>query len=163
MLNLLVKPLLGVVADGVKGFVETKKAKQELAVTEIKAAKAIKEQQIAGKISWEASAVDQMKGSWKDELILICLLVPAVAVFIPGWTPHIKAGFEALHSLDVIHLVDRIYKIIRTRQNQITQLVISNQVKDWNEYQNHLGQLDTLNYIEQELTDLLKKKQEQNE
>ena len=30
MLNLLVKPLLGVVADGVKGFVETKKAKQEL-------------------------------------------------------------------------------------------------------------------------------------
>jgi hypothetical protein len=40
-----------------------------------------------------------MKGSWKDELILICLLVPAVAVFIPGWTPHIKAGFEALHSL----------------------------------------------------------------
>ena len=43
--------------------------------------------------------VDQMKGSWKDELILICLLVPAVAVFIPGWTPHIKAGFEALHSL----------------------------------------------------------------
>jgi len=22
-----------------------------------------------------------------------------VAVFIPGWTPHIKEGFEALHSL----------------------------------------------------------------
>ena len=65
--------------------------------------------------------------------------------------------------MDVIHLVDRIYKIIRTRQNQITQLVSSNQVKDWNEYQNHLGQLDTLNYIEQELTDLLKNKHEQNE
>ena len=65
--------------------------------------------------------------------------------------------------MDEIHIVDRIYKIIRTRQNQITQLIISNQVKDWNEYQNHLGQLDTLNYIEQELTDLLKKKQEQNE
>ena len=90
MLSLLIKPLLGVVTDSVKGYVETKKAKAELAVTEIKAAKAIKEQQIAGKISWEASAVD---------LILICLLVPAVAVFIPGWTPHIKAGFEALHSL----------------------------------------------------------------
>ena len=36
------------------------------------------------------------------------------------------------------------------------------QVKDWNDYQNHLGQLDTLNYIEQELSDLLKK-QEQND
>mgnify|MGYP001219861754 CR=1 FL=1 len=99
MWQLLAKPLLGVVTDSVRGFVETKKAKAELAVTEIKAAKALKEQQIEGKISWEASAVDQMKGSWKDELILICLLVPAVAVFIPGWTPHIKAGFEALHSL----------------------------------------------------------------
>ena len=64
--------------------------------------------------------------------------------------------------MDSIYLADRLYKIIRTRQNQITQLVISNQVKDWNEYQNHLGQLDTLNYIEQELSDLLKK-QEQND
>ena len=99
MLNLLVKPLLGVVADGVKGFIETKKAKSELKLTEIQAQKSLKEQQIAGKVAWEASAVDQMKGSWKDELILLCLLIPAVAVFIPGWTPHIKEGFEALHSL----------------------------------------------------------------
>jgi len=99
MLNLLIKPLLGVAGDMIKGVVETKKAKATAKLTEIKAATALKEQQIAGKISWEATAVDQMKGSWKDELILICLLVPAVAVFIPGWTPHIKAGFEALHSL----------------------------------------------------------------
>ena len=97
--QLLAKPLLGVAADTIRGFVETKKAKAELKVTEIKAATKLKEDQIAGKVQWEASAVDQMKGSWKDELILICLLVPAVAVFIPGWTPHIKAGFEALHSL----------------------------------------------------------------
>ena len=99
MLNFLVGPVANMVTDAVKGFVETKKAKADLKLTEIKAQKSLKEQQIAGKISWEATAVDQMKGRWKDELILICLLVPAVAVFIPGWTPHIKAGFEALHSL----------------------------------------------------------------
>ena len=99
MMNFLVGPIANMVGDAVKGFVETKKAKADLKLTEIKAQKSLKEQQIAGKISWEASAVNQMKGSWKDELILICLLVPAVAVFIPGWTPHIKAGFEALHSL----------------------------------------------------------------
>ena len=98
MFNLLIGPLSNLVGNAVKGFVETKKAKAELALTEIKAQKSLKEQQIAGTIGWEASAIDQMKGSWKDELILICLLVPAVAVFIPGWTPHIKAGFEALHS-----------------------------------------------------------------
>ena len=51
---------------------------------------------------------------------------------------------------------------IRTRQTQLTEIIINNQVKDWNDYQNHLGQLDTLNYIEQELSDLLKK-QEQND
>ena len=99
MISLLAGPVAGMIKDAVTGFVETKKAKADLALTEIKAQKSLKEQQIAGKISWEATAVDQMKGSWKDELILICLLVPAVAVFIPGWTPHIKAGFEALHSL----------------------------------------------------------------
>ena len=99
MMNFLVGPIANMVTDAVKGFVETKKAKADLKLTEIKAQKSLKEQQIAGKISWEATAVDQMKGSWKDELILICLLVRAVAVFIPGWTPHIKAGFEALHSL----------------------------------------------------------------
>ena len=99
MLNFLIGPIGSMVKDAITGFVETKKAKADLALTENKAQKTHKEAQIAGKISWEASAVDQMKGSWKAELILICLLVPAVAVVIPGWTPHIKAGFEALHSL----------------------------------------------------------------
>ncbi len=64
--------------------------------------------------------------------------------------------------MDSIYLVDRLYKIIRTRQTQINEIITGNQVKDWNDYQNHLGQLDTLNYIEQELSDLLKK-QEQND
>ena len=64
--------------------------------------------------------------------------------------------------MDAVRLVERIFKIIRTRQAQINEIVTSNQVKDWNDYQNHLGQLETLNYIEQELSDLLKK-QEQDE
>ena len=64
--------------------------------------------------------------------------------------------------MDSVRLAERIFKIIRTRQTQINEIIISNQVKDWNDYQNHLGQLETLNYIEQELSDLLKK-QEQND
>ena len=64
--------------------------------------------------------------------------------------------------MDAITLAERIFKLIRTRQAQIIEIITSNQVKDWNDYQNHLGQLDTLIYIEQELSDLLKK-QEQNE
>ena len=99
MWGFLLKPLLSVAGDAIKGFVQTKKIKAKARLTEIKAVTALKEQQIAGKVSWEASAVDQMKGSWKDELILICLLAPAVLVFVPGMTPHIEAGFLALHSL----------------------------------------------------------------
>jgi len=96
--QLLAKPLLGVVADGVKGFVDTKKAKAELKVTEVKAATKLKQDQIAGKVAWEASAVDQMKGSWKDEVSLVVLLLPAVLVFTP-WQEHIHKGFVALQDL----------------------------------------------------------------
>ena len=99
MIQMFIKPLLGVASEAVKGIVETKKAKAELAVTEIKAKTKLKEDQIAGKVAWEASAVDQMGSSIKDEIALIVLLTPAVLVFIPGMTAHIKAGFEALHSL----------------------------------------------------------------
>ena len=65
--------------------------------------------------------------------------------------------------MDAVRLAERIFKIIRTRQTQINEIIISNQVKDWNDYQNHLGQLETLNYIEQELSDLLKKQEQDNE
>jgi hypothetical protein len=97
--GLLLKPLLGVAGDAVKGIVETKKLKQEAKVTKIKADTKLMQDQIAGKVAWEASAVDQMQGSWKDELILICLLGPAVLVFIPGMTDNVHAGFIALQSL----------------------------------------------------------------
>ena len=89
---------MGVAGDAVKGFVDTKKAKAELAVTEIKAKTKLKEDQIAGKVAWEASAVDQMKGSWKDEVSLVVLLLPAVLVFTP-FQEHIHKGFVALQDL----------------------------------------------------------------
>jgi len=49
MLSLLAGPIAGMVKDAVTGFVETKKAKADLALTEIKAQKSLKEQQVAGK------------------------------------------------------------------------------------------------------------------
>jgi|TARA_R110000868_G_scaffold14594_3_gene67717 hypothetical protein len=98
MLSLLLKPLMGVASNAVSGYIETKKAKTELKLTTIKATQKLKEDQIAGKVAWEASAVDQMKGSWKDEVSLIVLLLPAVLVFTP-WQEHIHKGFLALQDL----------------------------------------------------------------
>ena len=99
MINMLLGPIANIVGDTVKGFVETKKAKADLALTEIKAQKSLKEQQIAGKVAWEASAVDQMKGSWKDEFVLLALMVPAICAFLPFMQPHRERGFAILETL----------------------------------------------------------------
>lgn len=96
---MLIGPIANMVGDAVKGFVETKKAKSELKLTEIKAATKLKEDQIAGKIQWEQSAVDQMKGSWKDEFVLLALMIPAICAFLPFMQPHIERGFQILESL----------------------------------------------------------------
>ena len=99
MWHLLAKPLLGVVADGVKGFVETKKLNGEVKIAKIKAEKKKQEDIAAGKIKWEAAAVDQMKGSWKDEFVLLALMIPAICAFLPFMQPHIERGFEILSGL----------------------------------------------------------------
>ena len=49
--------------------------------------------------------------------------------------------------MDQIYLAEKLFRVIRTRQTQLTEIIINNQVKDWNDYQNHLGQLDTLNSV----------------
>ena len=51
MFNLLLGPLTDIVGSSVKGFIDSKKAKAELKVTEIKATTKFKQDQIAGKAS----------------------------------------------------------------------------------------------------------------
>ena len=99
MWQLLAKPLLGVVTDSVKGFVQTKKLKSEVKIAQIEAEKQRNLDIAAGKIQWEASAVDQMKGSWKDEFVLLALMVPAICAFLPFMQPHIERGFQILETL----------------------------------------------------------------
>ncbi len=103
MLNLLLGPVANIVSSSVQGFIETKKAKKEIKLTEIKATTKLKEDQIAGRVAWEASAVDQMKGSIKDEVALFVLLTPAVLSFIPGMTEYVKQGFIALQETPVYY------------------------------------------------------------
>ena len=85
--------MLGVAGQAVSGFLETKKAKAVAKLTEIKAVTALKEQQIAGKVSWEASAVDQMKGSWKDEFWTLIFGGILVGCFLPWTQMYVKEGF----------------------------------------------------------------------
>ena len=103
MLNLLLGPLTDIVGTSVKGFIANKKEKNNLKLTEIKAAAKLKQDQIDGKVAWETSAVDQMKGSIKDEVALFVLLAPAVLSFIPGMTEYVKQGFIALQETPVYY------------------------------------------------------------
>ena len=99
MWQLLAKPLLGVVTDSVKGFIQTKKLKGEVKIAQIAAEKKRNEDIVSGKIKWDQSAIDQMKGSWKDEFVLLALMVPSICAFLPFMQPHIERGFQILETL----------------------------------------------------------------
>lgn len=93
MLNLLLGPVVDIVSTSVKGFVDTKKAKAEQKVTEIQAKTKLRQQQIAGEVSWEASAVDQMKGSYKDEFWTVIFGGILICCFLPWTQQYVKEGF----------------------------------------------------------------------
>ncbi len=41
-------------------------------------------------------AMENMKNSWKDELVLVIFITPIVLAFIPSMQVHVKAGFDAI-------------------------------------------------------------------
>tara|TARA_Y100001951_G_scaffold97635_1_gene97539 strand:- start:427 stop:810 length:384 start_codon:yes stop_codon:yes gene_type:complete len=96
MWHLLAKPLLGVVADGVKSFAETKKAKAEQKVVEIKAKTELMQQQIKGEADWDLEAIKNTQGSWKDEYLTILFSIPLLLCFLPFTVEYVERGFEAL-------------------------------------------------------------------
>ena len=69
---------------------------------------------------------------------------------------------EGNRIVDIIKIVDYTKKIIKTRQEQVND-VISKGVKDFEEYKYLLGKLHAYNEIIQELTDLLKKQEHYDE
>ena len=93
MLNLLLKPLTDIVGTSVKGFIDNKKAKTELKLTEIKASKKRMEDIAAGKIKWEQSAVDQMQHSWKDEFWTLIFGAILLGCFLPWTQDYVAKGF----------------------------------------------------------------------
>ena len=60
MFQMLLKPLLGVAGDVVKGVVDTKKAKAEQKVTEIKAKTELLNKQIKGEIDYDLDDYQDM-------------------------------------------------------------------------------------------------------
>jgi hypothetical protein len=61
--------------------------------------------------------------------------------------------------MDIITLSDKIRRILRDKKTQINDIVTSGSAKDMEQYRHLIGQLDALNFIEQELSDLLEKQE----
>ena len=64
--------------------------------------------------------------------------------------------------MDIVRVVDYLKKILKTRQDQVNQ-VITSDVKTLEEYKYLLGKLHAYKETIQELTDLLKKQEHYDE
>jgi hypothetical protein len=98
MLNIF-NAVAGIAGSWVSGKVEETKAKAVVRVEKAKADAEVQKKIATGEVDWEANMADATKGSWKDELALVVLLLPAVLVFIPALSDDVKNGFEILATL----------------------------------------------------------------
>ena len=96
MLQMLIKPLLGVASDAIGGYVETKKAKAKQKLVKIEAETEIVKQQIKGEVDWDLEAIKGSKDSWKDEYLTILFIIPLLLCFLPFTVEYVERGFAAL-------------------------------------------------------------------
>ena len=96
MLQMLIKPLLGVASDAIGGYMETKKAKAKQKLVKIEAETEIVKQQIKGEVDWDLEAIKGSKDSWKDEYLTILFRIPLLLCFLPFTVEYVERGFAAL-------------------------------------------------------------------
>ena len=61
--------------------------------------------------------------------------------------------------MDEITLAQFILKLVRDRKENIVDVLVNNEVKDMEHYRQLLGNIDGLQYVEQELKSLLEKQE----
>ena len=96
MLQMLIKPLLGVASEAIGGYMETKKAKAKQKLVKIEAETEIVKQQIKGEVDWDLEAIKGSKDSWKDEYLTILFSIPLLLCFLPFTVEYVERGFAAL-------------------------------------------------------------------
>jgi len=61
--------------------------------------------------------------------------------------------------MDDFYVVQFIQKIIKERKSQVLDLLENNGINSMEQYASLMGELNSLNYIQQELSDLLEKQE----
>ena len=99
MWTALISPISQLAGSFIQGQVSKQEAKSKLAFTEAEAKAEIMKTAATHDSKWELIMAESTKGSWKDELVTIVVLVPVVLVFIPGLEEVVKNGFNRLSEL----------------------------------------------------------------
>ena len=99
MFGALIGPIANLASSWMSSKVEKVKADGQAKVAQAKAKAVVAEKVASGEVAWEKSMADATDGSYKDEFALGVLLAPAILVFIPSMTEHVRNGFEVLNTL----------------------------------------------------------------
>jgi|TARA_R110000765_G_scaffold13593_1_gene40667 hypothetical protein len=99
MFAALIGPIANLASSWMSSKVEKVKADGQAKVAQAKAKAVVAEKVASGEVAWEKSMADATDGSYKDEFALGVLLAPAILVFIPSMTEHVRNGFEVLNTL----------------------------------------------------------------
>lgn len=62
-----------------------------------------------------------------------------------------------------IYLAEAVFRIIRERRQAITDLIVYGNVRSMEQYRELMGNLESLNHVEQELKGLLDKQERAND
>ena len=60
--------------------------------------------------------------------------------------------------MDILDLIEEHKKIIKTKRQDISDVILTGGVENYSNYQNLVGQLKSLDHIEQEVRDFLQKR-----
>lgn len=60
--------------------------------------------------------------------------------------------------MDVLDLIEELNKIIKTKRQDISDVLLTGGVENYSNYQNLVGQIKSLDHIEQEVKDFLQKR-----
>tara|TARA_R110000803_G_scaffold130556_1_gene197877 strand:- start:1051 stop:1245 length:195 start_codon:yes stop_codon:yes gene_type:complete len=62
--------------------------------------------------------------------------------------------------MDEIYIAEAVFRILRDRRQGVTDLMIYGNVKSMEQYRELMGNLESLNHVEQELKSLLDKQEQ---
>ena len=65
--------------------------------------------------------------------------------------------------MDEINLAQFILKLVRDKKTQVSEVLVNDGVKDMEHYRRLMGNLDGLEYVEQELKSLLEKQEQMHD